>query len=209
MGPSPAEFSTPVEFPAAAWRRDCRWPLGSLIGPGRYWLGGMRLLGRDSAACVQGTHTFGSDSIQCCPPAMHGFGVGQRSRHLQPLRSSSHRGTVRMARSRPGRRTTELITLLACRGVKRNTLCNVSSVAVVIASSVSQAVKLPRWRRAASCSVQFVVQRRCRGTWYQPSARGDEQRGRAPDATKMEDCHLLPNLAAASINHPIRTTRHR
>jgi hypothetical protein len=36
-----------------------------------------------------------SDSTQCCPPAMHGFGVGQRSPRLQPLRSSAQRGTVR------------------------------------------------------------------------------------------------------------------
>src|SRR6478609_9246182 len=38
------------------------------------------------------------------------------------------------------------------------------------ASSVNHTVRLPRWRKAASYSAQFVTRRRCLGIWWRRSA---------------------------------------
>src|SRR5215212_6036195 len=76
------------------------------------------------------------------------------------------------------------------RRAKRNTALSVSAVViarsescgwppgvvhgsarqVAIASSVNQTVRLPRWRKAASYSAQFVTRRRCLGIWWRRAA---------------------------------------
>ena len=43
-------------------------------------------------------------------------------------------------------------------GVVRGSACQAA-----IASSVNQTVRLPRWRKTASYSAQFVIRRRCFG----------------------------------------------
>src|SRR5215212_230449 len=76
-----------------------------------------------------------------------------------------------------------------CRNARRNTARKVSAVRIAraeyqgcpprvvrgsachawTASAVNQTVKLPRWRRPASYSRQFVTLRFCRGIWWRRS----------------------------------------
>jgi hypothetical protein len=73
-------------------------------------------------------------------------------------------------------------------------------------SSVNQTVRLPRWRRAASYSGQFVIRCRCRGMWCRPAAL--TLNGTADIRSQGTGDSVLPLLPAGS-DQPIRATRSR
>ena len=93
------------------------------------------------------------------------------------------------ARSSPSRPMTEPISPSVWRNGRRNTARSVSAVRIAkgeyqgcpprvvrgsalhawIASSVNQTVRLPRWRRPASYSRQFVTLCLCLGMWWRRS----------------------------------------
>jgi hypothetical protein len=64
-----------------------------------------------------------------------------------------------------------------------------------IALSVNQIVKLPRWRRAASYSDQFVTRCCCFGMWWRRSALTLKGTANIPGGLWMEagPCHLGPH----------------